>query len=82
MCETACVEQRILLLTGRDGSSVVVDYLYDQDIEQDMAVACFYYDFISRKAQSPTSKHVRLTAQTAHGWAGRDSSGNHPEIPS
>ena len=52
-----------LLLTGGDGSSVVVDYLCDQAIEQDMAVACFYYDFASREAQTPTNMLGSLVKQ-------------------
>ena len=41
------------MLTNNDGSSVVVDYLCDQAIEQDMAaVACFYYDYASREEQT------------------------------
>jgi len=35
-------KQRILSLTGSDGSSMVVDYLGDQAMGQGMAVACFY----------------------------------------
>ena len=61
--EAAYVEQRILLLTGRRGSSVVVDYLCDQAVKEDMAVACFYYDFASRKAQSPTNMLGSLLKQ-------------------
>ena len=48
-------KQSSLLLIGRDGSSVVVDYLCNQAIEKSIAVACFYYDFASREAQSPTN---------------------------
>jgi len=55
------------LLTGRDGSSVVVDHLCDQVIEQDMAVACFYYDFASREAQSPTNMLGSLLKQLLSG---------------
>ena len=46
-----------------DVSSVVVDYLCDRIIEQDMAVACFYYDFASREAQSPTNMLGSLLKQ-------------------
>jgi len=42
---------------------VVVDYLCDQAIEQDMAVACFYYDFASREAQTPTNMLGSLVKQ-------------------
>jgi len=60
-------KQRTLLLTGRDGSSVVVDYLCNQAVEQDMAVACFYYDFASREAQSPTNMLGSLLKQVLSG---------------
>jgi len=42
---------------------VVVDYLCNQAIEQDMAVACFYYDFASQEAQSPTNMLGSLLKQ-------------------
>jgi len=60
-------KKRTLLLTGGDGSSVVVDYLCDQAIEQDMAVACFYYDFASREAQTPTNMLGSLVKQLLTG---------------
>jgi len=56
-----------LLLTGHNGSSVVVDYLCEQAIEQDMVVACFYYDFASRKEQSPTNMVGSLLKQLLSG---------------
>ena len=46
---------------------MVVDYLCDQVIEQDMAVACFYYDFASREAQSPTNMLGSLLKQLLSG---------------
>ena len=55
------------LLTGSDGSSVVVDYLCDQVIEQDITVACFYYDFASREAQSPINMLGSLLKQLLGG---------------
>ena len=55
------------MLTSHDGSSVVVDYLCDQAIEQDMAVACFYYDFASQEAQSPTNMLGSLLKQLLSG---------------
>ena len=55
------------MLTNHDGSSVVVDYLCDRVIEQDMAVACFYYDFASREAQSPTNMLGSLLKQLLNG---------------
>jgi len=46
---------------------VVVDYLCDQVTEQDMAVACFYYDFASREAQSPINMLGALLKQLLSG---------------
>jgi len=60
-------KQWTLLLTGDDGSSVVVDYLCDQAIERDMAVACFYYDFASREAQTPINMLGSLVKQLLTG---------------
>jgi len=60
-------EQRALLLTPRDGSSVVIDYLCNQAIEKDLAVACFYYDFASREAQFPTNMLGSLVKQRLSG---------------
>jgi len=60
-------KKRILSLTCRDGSSVVVDYLCNQAIDQDMAVACFYYDFASREVQSPTNMLGSLLSQLLSG---------------
>jgi len=65
--ETVSEGQGILLLTGRRGSSVVVDYLCDQAIAQDMAVACFYFDFASREAQTPTNMLGSLLKQLLSG---------------
>jgi len=55
------------LLTDRDSSSVLVDHLCDQVIEQDMVVACFYYDFASREAQTPTNMLGSLVKQLLNG---------------
>ena len=55
------------MLTGSDGSSVVVDYLCDQVMEQDITVACFYYDFASREAQSPINMLGSLLKQLLGG---------------
>jgi len=60
-------EQGTLLLIGHDVSSVVIDYLCDQVMEQDMVVACFYYDFASRGAQSPTNMLGSLLKQLVSG---------------
>ena len=60
-------KQRKQLLTGSNGSSVVVDYLCDQVMEQDITVACFYYDFASREAQSPINMLGSLLKQLLGG---------------
>jgi len=46
---------------------VVVDYLCDQVMGQDLAVACFYYDFASREAQSPINMLGSLLKQLLSG---------------
>ena len=46
---------------------MVVDHLCDQAIELGMAVACFYYDFASRGAQSPTNMLGSLLKQLVSG---------------
>ena len=58
------------MLTGRDGSSVVVDFLCNEARDHDMAVACFYYDFASREAQSPTNMLGSLLRQLLSGLEG------------
>jgi len=45
----------------------MVDYLCDQAVEQEMAVACFYYDFASRGVQSPTNMLGSLLKQLLSG---------------
>jgi len=55
------------LLTVNGDSSVVVDYLCERVVEQDMAVACFYYDFASREAQSATNMLGSLLKQLLSG---------------
>ena len=56
-----------LSLTVHHGSSLVVDYLCDQAVEQEMAVTCFYYDFASRGVQSPTNMLGSLLKQLLSG---------------
>jgi len=62
-------KKRVLSLTGGDAiySSVVVDYLCNHAIDQGVAVACFYYDFASREAQSPTNMLGSLLSQLLSG---------------
>ena len=59
--------KELLSLTVHDGSSLVVDYLGDQTVEQEMAVTCFYYDFASRRDQSPTNMLGSLLKQLLSG---------------
>ena len=54
----ACIvagNQAILLLMGRDNSSLVIDKLCDETIKGDSTVVCFYFDFAARNAQSPVN---------------------------
>ena len=44
-----------------------MDHLCDRVIKQDMAVACFYYDFASREAQSPANMLGSLLKQLLSG---------------
>ena len=60
-------EERGLVLTGRDSSSLVVDRLGDQARGQDTAVTCFYFDFAARKEQSATSMLGSLLRQMVSG---------------
>ena len=46
---------------------MVIDYLCNQTIEEDTVVACFYYDFASRNAQSPTNMLGALLKQLLSG---------------
>ena len=41
------------VLTGCNVSSLVIDSLYDRVRGQNIAVACFYFNFASQKEQSP-----------------------------
>ena len=55
------------VLTSCDVSSLVVDRLCDQTSGQSTAVACFYFDFAERKAQSVTSMLGSLLKQVVGG---------------
>jgi len=54
-------------LTNRDVSSLVIDSLCDQARGQNVAVACFYFDFAAQKEQSPTSTLGALLKQVVGG---------------
>jgi len=55
------------MLTSHDGSSLVVDRLYDQVRGQNTAVTCFYFDFAARKEQSATCMLGSLVKQIVSG---------------
>jgi len=61
------MEGKEQLLTSRHVSSLVVDSLCDQAKEQNLAIACFYFDFASQKEQSPTSMLGALLKQAVGG---------------
>ena len=55
------------MLTSRDVSSLVIDSLCDQAKGENVAVACFYFDFAAQKEQSPTSVLGALLKQVVGG---------------
>ena len=55
------------VLTNRDLSSLVIDYLFDQAGRQNATVACFYFDFAAKKEQSPASMLGYLLRQLVIG---------------
>jgi len=55
------------VLTGCGVSSVVIDSLCNQTGGQNVAVACFYFDFASQKEQSPTNTLGSLLKQVVSG---------------
>ena len=55
------------MLTGRDVSSLVIDRLCDQARGQNVAVACFYFDFAARKEQPSTNVLGALLKQVVGG---------------
>ena len=59
--------QRILLLIGRDDSSLVIDKLCDEAIKGNLTVACFYFDFAARNEQSPVNMLGSLLRQLVSG---------------
>jgi len=60
-------EERKLVLTGYDDSSLVVDRLCDQARGQNTAVSCFYFDFAARKEQTATRMLSSLVKQIVNG---------------
>ena len=49
------LEERKRLLIGCDVSSLVIDTLCKQAVEENAAVACFYFDFTAHEEQSPAT---------------------------
>jgi len=69
-CKRECLvpgNQRTVLLTGWDNSSLVIDKLCDEAAEEDTAVACFYFDFAARNEQSPVNILGSLLRQLVSG---------------
>jgi len=58
------------LLSGCDGSSLVIDKLCDEAAEGDPTVACFYFDFAARGEQSPVNMLGSLVRQLVSGEGG------------
>ena len=60
-------EERELVLTSCDGSSLVVDRLCEQAGGQTIALSYFYFDFVARKEQSAISMLGSLVKQMVRG---------------
>ena len=57
----------MLLLIGYDDSSLVIDKLCDEAVEEDPTVAGFYFDFAARNEQSPVNMLGSLLRQLVSG---------------
>ena len=55
------------MLIGHDDSSLVIDKLCDEAVEEDPTVACFYFDFAARSEQSPVNMLGSLLRQLVSG---------------
>jgi len=55
------------LLSGCDGSSLVIDKLCDEATDGDPTVVCFYFDFAARREQSPVNMLGSLVRQLVSG---------------
>ena len=55
------------MLIGCDDSSLVIDRLCDEAVEEDPTVACFYFDFAARSEQSPVNMLGSLLRQLVSG---------------
>jgi len=65
--EARATEGKGQVLTGGDVSSLVIDGLCDQARGQNVAVACFYFDFAAQKEQSSTKMLGALLKQVVGG---------------
>ena len=59
--------QVVVFLTVWGDSSLVIDKLCDEAVEDDTAVVCFYFDFASRNEQSPVNMLGSLLRQLVSG---------------
>ena len=57
----------MLLLICCDNSSLVIDKLSHEAVEEDPTVACFYFDFTARYEQSPVNMLGSLLSQLVSG---------------
>jgi len=62
--------QGLVFLTVWGDSSLVIDKLCDEAVEEDTAVVCFYFDFASRSEQSPINMLGSLLRQLVGGLEG------------
>jgi len=65
-----CRKSKNGMLMGCDHSSLVIDQLCDEAVEEDAAVACFYFDFAARHEQSPANMLGSLLRQLVTGLEG------------
>ena len=68
--ESRGMKGRGQVLTSRDSSSLIIDSLCDQAGGQNVAVACFYFDFAAQREQSSTSILGALLKQVLSGLEG------------
>jgi len=59
--------RRIVLLTGHDDRSLIIDKLCDEAVRGNPMVVCFYFDFAARNEQSPVNMLGSLLRQLVSG---------------
>ena len=57
----------MVMLISCENSSLVIDKLCDEAAEEDVTVACFYFDFAARNEQSPVNMLGSLLRQLVSG---------------